>query len=710
MIAAIYARKSTEQNGVADDQKSVTRQIEHARHYAERKGWIVADDAIFVDAGISGAEFSNRPGFVRLMTALKPRPPFQTLIMSEESRLGREAIETAYALKQLVTAGVRVFFYLEDRERTLDSPTDKIMLSLTAFADELEREKARQRTYDAMVRKAKAGHVTGGRVFGYDNVDVLGQDGKRSHVERRINPREAAIVVRIFDMAGNGRGLTTIAKTLNAEGACAPRAQRGRPTAWAPSSVREILHRDLYRGLITWNRSRKRNLWGQVQQKSRPEADWFTVPAAQLRVVSDECWQAVHERLTAARQHYLRGTKGQLWGRPSRGVESKYLLPGLARCGTCGGSMYVKSRSHGKKRMYLYGCTSFHLRGASVCTNSLEVRMDRSDLAVLDAIEQDVLQPDIVVTTIRKALERLKPHTEAAQGTRDGLDKRLTTVERELSRFATAIAAGAELETLIVALKQREAERDRLRREIAALDRAGKAAQLDPKRVERELRAKLTEWRSLLRRHIPQARQVLKKLLAGPLVFTPHREDGQRWYEFRAPIAVGRIISGLACANMVASPTRSDTYGDGRWDRPSRVTRQAILKWASAAGASGNALFGDQPSRRTSGFAKRQSRPDRTVSATSVLRRRANTEVPGEIWIQRRWVAALNWCERHRVGTRYAGAHPLARSHQSPSQREVVLTHFKAWKLRIQFPDMQIKTLGDRSLPYAVDFKRCPVA
>jgi DNA invertase Pin-like site-specific DNA recombinase len=77
------------------------------------------------------------------MNALKPRSPFQVLIMSEESRLGREAIETAYALKQLVQAGVRVFFYMEDRERTLDSPTDKIMLSLTAFADELERENPR---------------------------------------------------------------------------------------------------------------------------------------------------------------------------------------------------------------------------------------------------------------------------------------------------------------------------------------------------------------------------------------------------------------------------------------------------------------------------------------------------------------------------------------------------------------------------------------
>jgi hypothetical protein len=42
MIAAIYARKSTEQTGVADEQRSVARQVEHARQYAERKGWTVA--------------------------------------------------------------------------------------------------------------------------------------------------------------------------------------------------------------------------------------------------------------------------------------------------------------------------------------------------------------------------------------------------------------------------------------------------------------------------------------------------------------------------------------------------------------------------------------------------------------------------------------------------------------------------------------------
>ena len=197
--------------------------------------------------------------------------------MSEESRLGREAIETAYALKQLVQAGVRVFFYLEDRERTLDSPTDKIMMSLTAFADELEREKARQRTYDAMQRKAKAGHVTGGRVFGYDNVEILGPDGQRSHVERRINEAEAAVVRRIFDLSAGGAGLTRITKELNADGVRRHVRNRGGLRPGCASSVREVLLRPLYRGEIVWNQTRKRDKWGQKHQRPRPEAEWMRI-------------------------------------------------------------------------------------------------------------------------------------------------------------------------------------------------------------------------------------------------------------------------------------------------------------------------------------------------------------------------------------------------------------------------------------------------
>ena len=61
-------------------------------------------------AGIAEATLQRwlkRPGFLRLMTALKPRPSFQVLVMSEESRLGREQIETAYALKSACSSTSR---------------------------------------------------------------------------------------------------------------------------------------------------------------------------------------------------------------------------------------------------------------------------------------------------------------------------------------------------------------------------------------------------------------------------------------------------------------------------------------------------------------------------------------------------------------------------------------------------------------------------
>src|SRR5439155_706151 len=76
--AAIYARKSTEQN-VADEAKSVTRQVENARAFAAARSWTVADAHVYIDDGISGAEFEKRPGFMRMMATL-PRPSFGVLV------------------------------------------------------------------------------------------------------------------------------------------------------------------------------------------------------------------------------------------------------------------------------------------------------------------------------------------------------------------------------------------------------------------------------------------------------------------------------------------------------------------------------------------------------------------------------------------------------------------------------------------------------
>ena len=558
MIAAIYARKSTDQNGVSDEEKSVTRQIEHAKAYATKKGWAVAEDYVYVDDGISGAEFVKRPGFLRLMNALKPKPPFQVLIMSEESRLGREQIETAYALKQIITAGVRVFYYLEDGERTLESPTDKLLLSVTAFADEMEREKARQRTHDALVRKARAGYVAGGSVYGYDNIEVSVPDAmtgkpKRLHVERRINETEAAVIREIFEKAAAGWGTRRIAHDLNARGVPAPPPRRvGRPRAWAPSTLYAMLTRSLYRGEITWNRTRKRNAWGIKRQTVRAEAEWVQLEVPALRIVPEPLWKAVRERFRDTRASYLRATNGQLWGRPANGIESRYLLTGLAQCGLCGGSLIVHSRPSGGRRASAYLCSYYHLRGSTVCPRGLVLPMDLTNEAILETIEQEVLHPEVVRRALRRVLGELNAPTDTVVPHRTALQAELAVLEQELARLAAGVAQGGDLKVLLEGIRAREQRRRALQEELAGLEGLRPVSARDLQDIQRDVEGRLTDWRGLLRRQVVQSRQILRKLLVGRIVFR-QREDAV--YEFSGQVSLGRLLAGIVCTKAGVAPT-----------------------------------------------------------------------------------------------------------------------------------------------------------
>ena len=59
-------------------------------------------------------------------------------------------------------------------------------MAVEDFAAEMEREKARQRTYDAMVQKVRLGQVVGGRVFGYLNEPVYDSTTPSGAPPRRL--------------------------------------------------------------------------------------------------------------------------------------------------------------------------------------------------------------------------------------------------------------------------------------------------------------------------------------------------------------------------------------------------------------------------------------------------------------------------------------------------------------------------------------------
>jgi site-specific DNA recombinase len=563
MIAAIYARKSTEQNGVADEAKSVARQIEHAKVYAARKGWIVVDDHVYTDDGISGAEFVKRPGFIRLMNALSPRPPFQVLVMSEESRLGREQIETAYALKQITDAGVRVFFYLEDRERTLDNAMDKVMLSLTNFAAEMEREKARQRTYDAMLRKAKALQVTGGKLYGYDNVDVPGPAGTRAYVTRQANEEQAAVVRRIFEMYAAGTGMLTIAKTLNAEHVSPPRGR-----GWAPSGVRAMLYNEMYRGMIVWNRSQKIVRGGTKKQRTRDHSEWLRLEAPELRIISEELWQRVKARLQERANAFPRSPKThKLMGRPRYQDESAYLLTGFARCTVCGGPVGTEVRVHGSngKRQTIphYACLDNRRRGAAICTNGVAVRQDVVDRAILEAITE-VLRPEVLTLAVDKALEKLSRRRSQHAGRRQEIERELTDMQRKMDRLLDALTDSSlptdEIKTRLTAEKARKSA---LTAELEKLEQLMKVAGVDTAQLKRRIEERVADITSLLARNTVQARQMLRKLLADKIELEPVGSGRERAYKFRGSLTIEKLISGETSPTVVA-PTGFEPVFESR--------------------------------------------------------------------------------------------------------------------------------------------------
>jgi site-specific DNA recombinase len=551
VIAAIYARKSTEQNGVGDQAKSVTRQIEHATAYAVRKGWAVDPAHVYADDGISGADFTTRPGFLRLMNALKPRPPFQVLIMSEESRLGREQIETAYALKQLTQAGVRVFLYLEDRERTIDSPTEKLLMSVAGFADELEREKARQRTRDAMLRLAQARHVTGGKVYGYRNEPVLGLDGTRQHVLRVVDPEQAPVVERIFRLCAEGNGITRIAKTLNAEGIQPPRRAQG----WAPSAIREILLRETYRGVVTWGKVRKRDQWGLKTYRARPESEWVRHDVPELRLVSDALWQAAHTRMQRARDTYVRGPKGQLMARPAlRDLDTPYLLSGIARCSACGGPLASITRDFKRQgRRRYYGCDYAARRGHTVCRNRLLIRQEALDQAVLAALGE-VLEAPILERAVERTLERVRAAQAGDVGRRVALERELAAVEASMANLTDAVKRGRATDALLEQLEAEHAAREGLRAQLGLFEQRAALAGQDRHQLVTDLRARVGDLGGLLGRHVTQTRQILRKLLVGRLACEAFDDGRRRGYRFTGTVTYERLLPAEASRAYVVTP------------------------------------------------------------------------------------------------------------------------------------------------------------
>jgi hypothetical protein len=176
--------------------------------------------------------------------------------------------------------------------------------------------------------------------------------------------------------------------------------------------------------------------------------------------------------------------------------------------------------------------------GASVCANSLPVRREDANAAVVEVVEK-MLSDSVLDRALDYACNVLDDDRSAEK--RETMTKRLATLDKECGNLAKALARGGELDALLDELRTREAERTTLKKRLGALD-------ANDRRFSRTaLRSKLAVYlrdlkTALTSDVVAQAQAVLKMLVAGRLAFAP-QTDGS--YRFTGTGTVEPVVAGL---------------------------------------------------------------------------------------------------------------------------------------------------------------------
>ena len=360
--------------------------------------------------------------------------------------MSRSLPDAVELFNKLTFAGIRVVAVAQG----IDSQSEQadVLVTVHGLVDSLYVKELAKKTHRGLEGAFLRGLHAGGRCYGYRNVPAEG-----GGVRLEIEENEAEVVRRIFQTSANGASLKKIAHTLNAEKLPAPRPRAGtKQTTWCPSAIREMLRRELYIGRVIWNRSRFVKVPGTNKRiaRPRPKTEWRILDRPELRIVSDDLWQAVQARQATLQKLYGGKQKGLL----NRSASSGNLLTGFLKCGLCGANLVIVT---GRRRRHaMYGCPQHFYRGA--CANGIRVRQEHLERQLLSELRSAVLRPEVLDYTLQQFQRQLEAAQVNASQDRERAQEKKKALEEQLRRLTAAVAESGHSSFLLQAIAEREGE------------------------------------------------------------------------------------------------------------------------------------------------------------------------------------------------------------------------------------------------------------
>ena len=220
------------------------------------------------------------------------------------------------------------------------------------------------------------------------------------------------------------------------------------------------------------------------------------------------------------------------------------------------GNQFMSGR-HGAETVKLYGCSHNHNRGETVCGNKLKRPMLGVDRAVLEWIDANVLSEEVIGAALAEVRKRLAARSAAPNVERDELEAEAKRLRAELDRLVGALASGIESPTIAATVGQREKRLAEVRARLEVLAVAPGVLELEVRRLEKEARARLSDFRGLLTRNVVEGRKALEALFDGPLRFAPVETKGGRRYEVSGDIFGAAAVGAFCTTDCVPKGIRT---------------------------------------------------------------------------------------------------------------------------------------------------------
>lgn len=415
-IGAAYIRVSDERQ----DEYSPTSQLKKIRESAERDGYMIPDEYVFYDDGISGRSVKKRDDFNRMIATAKEKShPFDRIYVWKFSRFARNQEEAIVYKSLLAKHKVSV---VSVSETVPEGPFGTLVERIIEWMDEFYSLNLSVEVVRGMTEKASRGEPTCPPPFGY----VM--------KEGRYYPDEesgAADVIReIFQRYADGDGMRQIVTSFHNRGI---KTKNG--ATIDNRRIDYILHNPCYIGYIRWSPDGSKS----VSRRHYDNENIMTVKGHHEPIISEELWEKAQKRLAEVKASYPKYAK--------KAQTVAHMLKGIVRCSSCGSTLSVSGAS-GKSKTRCLQCCNYQ-RGS--CKTSHSITLPRLEAAFIEGLEQAIGDKQFAI--IPKATKK------ADKPTAD-YDKLIAIEERKLERAKEAYLA--EIDSIEQYKKNKQTITDRI--------------------------------------------------------------------------------------------------------------------------------------------------------------------------------------------------------------------------------------------------------